>query len=80
MERRTIMLKKLLLKRMLASQLKDLPKEHQDKFLDAIEKNPELFQKIADAAQIKMKDGKDQMSALMEAAQEHQEELKKLLG
>ena len=74
------MLKKFLLKRMLASQLKDVPKEHQEKFLDAIEKNPELFEKIAKDAQEKMKGGKDQMTALMEAAQENQDELKKTLG
>ena len=74
------MLKKFLLKRMLASQLKDVPKEHQEKFLDAIDKNPELFEKIAKDAQEKMKGGKDQMTALMEAAQENQDELKKVLG
>lgn len=74
------MLKNFLLRKMLKSQLKDVPQEEQEKLIAMIEKNPELFQKIATEAQAKMKDGKDQMSAMMEVMQSHQEELKKAMG
>jgi hypothetical protein len=73
------MLKNFLMKKMLKSQLKDVPQDQQDKLIGMIEKNPQLFQQIAKEAQAKMKDGKDQMTAMMEVMQNHQEELKKIM-
>ena len=70
------MLKNLLLKKLLASKMKDVPKEQQDKLFNAIEKNPQLFQNIAVEVQQKMKEGKDQMAATMEVMQKYQIELK----
>ena len=70
------MLKNLLLKKMLASKMKDVPKEQQDKLFNALEKNPQLFQNIAGEVQQKMKEGKDQMAATMEVMQKYQKELK----
>jgi len=74
------MFKNLLLKKMMKSQLKDVPEAEQEKLLKLVENNPELFQKIALVAQAKMQSGQNQMAALMEATQEHQAELKQLLG
>ena len=45
---------------------------------DMIEKNPELFKKIAEEAQEKMKAGGNQMDTVMEVLKSHEEELKKL--
>lgn len=73
------MLKNFLMKKMLKSQLKDVPQDQQDKLIGMIEKNPQLFQQIATEAQAKMKEGKDQMTAMMEVMQNHQEELKKII-
>jgi len=73
-------MKNFLMKQVLKSKLKDLPKDQQEKILRALEENPELFQKIALEIQEKMKNGKDQMSAVMEVIQDHQEELKGILG
>lgn len=67
------------MKKMLKSQLKGMPEAEQDKLIGMIEKNPELFQKIAQEAQAKIKEGKDQMTAMMEVMQNHQEELKKIM-
>ncbi len=67
------------MKKMLKRQLKDVPQDQQDKLIGMIEKNPQLFQQIAEEAQAKMKDGKDQMTAMMEVMQNHQEELKKIM-
>ncbi len=74
-----IMLKNFLLRKMLKSKLQDVPAEEQEKIFLMIEKNPELFQKIALEAQEKIKNGKDQMTAMMEVMQDHQEELKKMM-
>jgi len=73
-------LKSFLLKKLLKSKMKDVPEAEQDKMLALIEKNPELFQKIAVEVQSKMKEGKDQMAATMEVMQKYQAELQGLMG
>ncbi len=73
------MIKNFLLKKMLKSKLQGVPEAEQEKIFSAIEKNPQLFQSIAVEVKQKMKEGKDQMTAMMEVMQEHQGELKDLL-
>jgi len=73
------MFKEFLLKQMLRRQLKGVPQEQQDKILKVVSENPELFQKIAKEAQVKMKEGKDQQTAMMEAMMSHQKELRKIM-
>lgn len=73
-------LKNFFLKKMLASKMKGVPQEEQDKIFNMIEKNPDLFQKIGTEVQEKMqKEGKDQMTAAMEVMQKHKDELKGLI-
>lgn len=67
------------MKKMLASKMKGVPQEEQDKLFTMIEKNPELFQKIALEVQEEMKKGKDQMAATMEIAKKYEADLKGLL-
>lgn len=71
-------MKTFLMRKMLASQMKGVPQAEQDKIFNMIEKNPELFQKIALEVQEEVKKGKDQMSATMEVAKRYEAELKKL--
>lgn len=73
------MLKEFFLKKMVASQLKNMPQDQQDKIMGLIEKNPDLFMKIAKETQEKVKGGKDQMLAMMEVSKKYQAELKKAL-
>ena len=73
------MFKNFLLKKMLKSQLKEVPEAEQDKIIKMVEKNPKLFHTIAKEAQDKIKGGKDQMTAMMEVMQNHQEELKQAM-
>ena len=73
------MLKRLLLKKMLGKQLAGMPEEEQEKMLSMIEKNPELFQKMALEIQGKIKGGKDQMTATLEVTQKYQSELSETL-
>ena len=55
-----------------------VPEEQIDLVIKMMEKNPELFKKIASEIQIKVKGGMDQMSASMEVMKKYEEELKKL--
>jgi hypothetical protein len=67
------------MKKMMQSQMKDVPPEQQEKMLSMIEKNPDLFQKIALEVQEKVKGGMDQMAATMEVAKRYQDDLKKIM-
>ena len=67
------------MKKMLVDKLKDVSKAEQDKLFAMIEKNPDLFQKIATEAQEKIKGGSDQMTAMMSVAKKYEDELKKLM-
>jgi len=71
-------MKTFLMRKMLASKLKGVPQDEQDKLFEMIEKNPDFFQKIGLEVQEEMKKGKDQMSATMEVVKRHELELKKI--
>lgn len=74
------MLKRFLMKKMLKSQLKGVPEDQQEKLITMIEKNPDLFKKIADEIQKKMKnENKEQMAATMEVMKKYQDELRTLM-
>lgn len=76
------MIKDFLMRKMLERQLKDVPKEEQEKMINMITKNPELFQKIALEVKAKV-DGAsgpkmDQMKATMEVMKKYENELRAL--
>lgn len=73
------MFKNFLMKKLLQSKMKDVPAREQEKMIAMIEKNPDLFQKIAAEVQAKMKEGKDQFSATMEVTKNYEEELRKMM-
>lgn len=68
-----------ILKKILKSRLKNLPKEHQDKVLQAFEKNPKLFQEIAKKIQDKVKSGANQQNASLQVMMEYREQLQELM-
>ena len=72
-------LKGMMMKKMLKSQMKDVPEAEQEKILKLVQENPELFQKIGLEVKAKMDGGKDQMAATMEVMQLHQDELKNIM-
>ena len=63
---------------MLQSKMKGMPQEDQDKALAMLQQNPDLFKKIAEETQEKVKGGMDQMKAAMEVASKYKDELQKL--
>ena len=74
------MLKNMLMKKMLKSQLKGVPEAEQEKILKVVGENPELFGKIAKEIQEKIKGGAEQMPASMEVMGKYKDELRGVLG
>lgn len=71
------MFQNFLLKKMLQKQ--GVPEAQIDMFVKMIEKDPELFKKIAEEMQQKVKGGMDQTEAGMEVMKKYESELKKLV-
>lgn len=60
--------------------MKDAPPEQREMILEMVEKDPKLFERIAEEMQAEMKGGKDQMAAAMKVLPKYQAELQKLMG
>ncbi len=73
------MFKELLMKKLLQSKLKGMPKEEQDKIIAIVTKNPELFQEIAMKIKAKTDSGADQMMATMTVMKEYKDQVQKLM-
>jgi len=75
-------LQNLMLRQMLMAQLKkmNLPKDKQDKIVNAIINNPEFFKKMAEEMQAEMKGGLNQMQVAQKLAGKYQDEVRKILG
>ncbi len=71
------MIKDFLMRKMLKSQ--GVPEGQIDQLVNIVNKNPELFKKIAEEVQVKVKSGKPQMEATMEVMKNYEAELKKLV-
>ncbi len=56
-----------------------IPESQIDMVITMMEKNPELFKKIAEEIQAKIKGGTEQQAASMEVMQKYEAELKKLI-
>lgn len=69
------------IKKMLQSQLKNVPADQQAMIMEMVEKNPQLFEKIAKEMQAEMKqNGNNQMAAAMKVLPKYQQELQKNLS
>lgn len=73
------MIKEFLMKQVIKRQLKGVPDAEVERIMAVVEKNPELFKKIGDEIQAKVKAGRSQMAASMEVMRAHQSELQKVL-
>ena len=72
--------KKFMMKKMLERQLKDAPPEQKEMLMTMMEKDPELFEKIAKEMDAEIKSGKNQMAAAMKVLPKYQAQLQKLMG
>lgn len=73
-------IKSYLTKKVIQSQMKGVPEETQNMIMELVEKNPELFQKIAKEMDERVKKGEHQMSATMTVMKKYQKELQALMG
>jgi len=67
------------IKAAMKSQLKNVPKDQQEKIMELIDKNPEFFKQMAEKIKKKVDGGKPQMAAMMEVMQENKAELQKMM-
>ncbi len=74
-------IKDFFMRKMLSSQLKKsgLPEAQQQKIIEAMMKNPGLFEKIAKETKELEKQGKNQAFASMEVMKKYQNELRDLM-
>lgn len=69
-------LKQYALKKVLESQMKDAPPEQKEMILGMIEKDPQLFEKIAKEMQEELKrNGNNQMAAAMKVLPKYQQQI-----
>lgn len=73
------MFKQMIMKKLLASKLKDVPEEQRDMLISAVEQNPELFTQIAEEIKQRVDSGEDQMAATMSVMQKHKDVLQQIL-
>ncbi len=74
------MFKNFLMRKLLQAQTKNLPKEQQEMVMTMLEKDPDLFMKIAQEVQAEMKKGKSQMHAAMAVMPKYQAQIQKLMA
>ncbi len=67
------------LKALVKKQLKGVPDDQIEMFINMIENNPVLFKKIADEIKVKVDAGMGQQDAAMVVMKAHESELKSLM-
>ncbi len=69
-------MKNYAMKKMLQSQMKDVPQEQQDMIMEMVENDPKLFEKVAKEMQEEMKqNGNNQMAAAQKVLPKYQAEI-----
>ena len=72
-------IKNFFLKKAIKHKTKDMPQNQQEMVMKLVEDNPELFEKIGNEIQHKIKkEGKSQMAATMEVMRKYQGDIQKL--
>ncbi len=67
-------------RKILESQLKNIPADQKEKIISAFEKDPELFKKIAFEIETEVKKGTDQMTAAARVAEKYKEDVQALMA
>jgi hypothetical protein len=69
-------IKNYAIKKLVQSQMKNVPADQQQMIMEMLEKNPSLFEKIAKEMQAELKtNGNNQMAAAMKVLPKHQVEI-----
>jgi hypothetical protein len=72
--------KQFMTRKLLEHQLKNAPADQKELILTMLEKDPQLFEKIATEMQAEIKKGGNQMAAAMKVLPKYQKELQALMG
>lgn len=73
------MIQKFLVRQALKMKMKDMPEAQREQILALVEKNPDLFKKIGEEVDRRVKGGENQMKASMEVMKKYREELAGLM-
>jgi len=74
-------LKNMAMKKVLQSQMKNVPEDQQQMIMEMVEKKPELFQKIATEMQAELKtNGNNQMAAATKVLPKYQAEIMEVMS
>ena len=69
-----------LMRQVMRAKMKDVPKEQQEQIMELVQKDPELFKKIGEEVDRRVKKGgESQMKATMEVMKKYRGELSKLM-
>lgn len=71
--------KRFLVRKAIERQMKDVPLQQRELFMQLFEENPELFEKIAMEVREKKKGGQDEMLATMSVMKKYQSEMQTLI-
>ncbi|MBU1292865.1 hypothetical protein KJ819_02225 [Patescibacteria group bacterium] len=74
------MIQQFLVRQALKMKMKDMPEAQREQILALVEKDPELFKKIGEEVDRRVKGGDNQMKATMEVMKKYREELSGLMG
>lgn len=74
------MIQKFLVRQALKMKMKDMPEAQREQILALVEKDPELFKRIGEEVDRRVKGGENQMKASMEVMKKYREELAGLMG
>lgn len=74
------MIQKFLIRQALKMKMKDMPEAQREQILTLVEKDPELFKKIGEEVDRRVKGGENQMKASMEVMKKYRAELSGLVG
>ncbi len=74
------MIQKFLVRQALKMKMKDMPEAQREQILTLVEKDPELFKKIGEEVDRRVKGGENQMKASMEVMKKYREQLSGLVG
>lgn len=72
-------IKDFLVKKLVRTKLKNVPKEQQDMIIALVSEHPEFFKKIQAQIETKKKQGQNEQMAMMQVMRENQAEIQKLM-
>jgi hypothetical protein len=74
-------MKQFAMKKLIQSQMKDVPEDQQQMILEMIEKDPQLFEKIAKEMQAELKaNGNNQMAAASKVLPKYQQQIMAIMS